>query len=66
MSRENTPTDNAVAERFMRNFKEHLIDGSNLQETLTNSEFKFRNSIIRKFVIKLNQTPNKKTDFKAV
>ena len=49
----------------MEKFKEHLIDGSNLPKTLRNSEFKFRNSIIRKFVIKLNQTPNKKTYFKA-
>ena len=45
----------------MRTFKGHLIDGSNLQETLINSEFKFGNYIIREFVTKLNQTPNKKT-----
>lgn len=28
MSRENTPTDNAIAERFMRTFKEHEIGNS--------------------------------------
>jgi transposase InsO family protein len=32
MARENTPTDNAVAERFMRTFKEHSINGKTLQE----------------------------------
>jgi len=65
MSRENTPTDNGVAERFMRTFKECTIDGSNLQETLINSEFKYRNSIIKKYVEKLNKTPNKKTNLKG-
>ena len=33
MSRENTPTDNSVAERFMRNFKEHKIDGRTLEQS---------------------------------
>jgi len=33
MSRENTPTDNSVAERFMRTFKEHKIDGRALEQS---------------------------------
>ena len=32
MPRENTPTDNAVAERFMRTFKKHLINGKTFEQ----------------------------------
>ena len=34
MSRENTLTDNAVGERFMRTFKEHRIDGITIEENI--------------------------------
>lgn len=34
MSRENTPTDNAVAERFMKTFKNHRIYGATIEEEL--------------------------------
>jgi len=61
MSRENTPTDNAVAERFMRKFKDHLIDGVKLQEALFNCEFRFRQTILRKYVENLNRTSNSQT-----
>lgn len=47
MSRENTPTDNAVAERFMRTFKEHQVNGKtfeqatqeDLQKAIKSSQF---------------------------
>lgn len=61
MSRENTPTDNAVVERFMRTFKDHLIDGVKLQEALFNCEFKSCKTIRRKYVENLNRTPNNQT-----
>jgi transposase InsO family protein len=34
MSRENTPTDNGVAERFMRTFKGHQIDGKIIEQAI--------------------------------
>ena len=37
MSRENTPTDNSVAERFMRTFKNHKIYNTTIEEKLSNS-----------------------------
>lgn len=36
MSRKNTPTDNSVAERFMRTFKEHRIHETTIEEKLSN------------------------------
>lgn len=36
MTRVNTPTDNAVAERFMRTLKEHKIDNTTIEEDLSN------------------------------
>lgn len=66
MSRQNTPTDNAVAERFMRTFKEHQI---NYRTMHTECQHMFRNkpsykgywAILRKYVNSLNNTPNLKT-----
>ena len=37
MARENTPTDNSVAERFMRTFKQHKIYNTTIEEKLSNS-----------------------------
>lgn len=67
MSRENTPTDNAVGERFMRTFKEHTIDGLSIEENIQNCLFKNPNfksfrSIINQYVESLNQKPNKKSN----
>ena len=36
MARENTPTDNPVAERFMRTFKNHKIYNTTIEEELSN------------------------------
>lgn len=36
-ARENTPTDNSVAERFMRTFKQHKIYNTSIEEKLSNS-----------------------------
>ena len=32
MSRENTPMDNAVAERFLKTFKEHRVNGMTIKQ----------------------------------
>jgi len=66
MSRENTPTDNAVAERFMRTFKEHKIDGITIEDLLTqcileNPNFRNSRSILNQYVKSLNEKPNKKS-----
>ena len=37
MTRENTPTDNSVAERYMRTFKEHKVDGITIEEKLSSA-----------------------------
>ena len=70
MTRENTPTDNAVAERFMRTFKEHTDEKNGLPLTIseqmfshitTNPEFRSSRSVLNKYVKSLNKRPNKKT-----
>jgi transposase InsO family protein/integrase len=66
MSRENTPTDNAVAERFMKTFKEHKIDGITIEDLLTrcileNPDFRNSRSILNQYVKSLNEKPNKKS-----
>lgn len=66
MSRENTPTDNAVAERFMKTFKEHKLEGKTIQEYLIDSfaqnpNFKNSRAILDKFVKSLNEKQNKKS-----
>ena len=60
MSRLNTPTDNSVAERFMRTFKEHKINGKSIEQeiqqaVLTNVGNKKFSSIINNFIKSLNQ-----------
>jgi len=66
MSRENTPTDNAVAERFMKTFKEHKTDGIRIEDLLTrcileNPNFRNSRSILNQYVKSLNKKPNKKS-----
>jgi integrase/recombinase XerD len=70
MSRENTPTDNAVAERYMRTFKEHKIEGKTIEQALqeivltsnnANANAKIFRSILNKFFKSLNRTPNNKS-----
>jgi integrase len=66
MSRENTPTDNAVAERFMKTFKEHKIDGITIEDRLTqctleNPNFRNSRSVLNQYVKSLNKKPNKKS-----
>jgi integrase/transposase InsO family protein len=67
MSRENTPTDNPVAERFMRTLKEHKIDNKTLeqvsQEALLSGGRSYGN-IVKLFIKSLNQKPNKKSFLK--
>lgn len=64
MSRENTPTDNAVSERFMRTFKNHIIEGKtfeqSIQEAFISGVRSYRN-IVNLFVKSLNRKPNKKS-----
>ena len=69
MSRENTPTDNAVGERFMRTFKEHVIDRLTIEEKIQkclfkDSNFKSFRSIINQYIKNLNEKPNKKSNNK--
>jgi integrase len=68
MSRENTPTDNAVAERFMRTFKEHQVGGKTFeqvtQESIISGEKPYRR-ILNIFIQSLNRRPNKKTLLKS-
>ena len=68
MSRENTPTDNAVAERFMRTFKEHKIEGKTFEQLVQESALlgsKSYRNIVNLFVKSLNKKLNKKSLFKA-
>ena len=68
MSRENTPTDNAIAERFMRTFKEHLIDGKTIEQFVQESALlgsKSYRNIVNLFVQSLNKKPNKKSLLKS-
>jgi hypothetical protein len=66
MSRENTPTDDAMAERFMKTFKEHKINGITIEDLLTrytlkNPNFRNSRSILNQYVKSLNEKPNKKS-----
>lgn len=67
MSRENTPTDNAVAERFMRTFKEDKINRKIIEQVV---HFKSKSisissrSVINNYVKSLNQKPNRKSILK--
>lgn len=68
MSRENTPTDNTVAERFMRTFKEHQVNGKTFehatQEFLMSGSKSYK-SILNIYMQSLNLRPNRKTIFKS-
>ena len=62
MSRENTLTDDSVAERFMRTFKEHEIFGKTFEQTIkesVTSGAKSYRSLTNIFII--NKRPNRKT-----
>jgi len=70
MTRPNTPTDNAIAERFMRTFKEHTDEKNGLSVTiseqifsyvLANPDFRSARSVLNRYVKSLNNRPNKKT-----
>lgn len=66
MARENTPTDNSVAERFMRTFKNHKIYNTTIEEKLYNSiaiepNFKSYRATLNTYVNSLNGKPNKKS-----
>lgn len=66
MARENTPTDNSVAERYMRTFKEHKVDGITIEEKLSsamalNSKFNSYRSYFNLYIKILNGIPNKKS-----
>lgn len=63
MIRENTPTDNSVAERFTRTFKNHKIYNTTIEEKLSNSiaiepNFKSYRATSNSYV---NNKPNKKS-----
>lgn len=65
MARENTPTDNAVAERFMRTFKEHAIYNTTIEEDISGalalqSSFNSYKACLNKYVKSLNLKPNSK------
>lgn len=66
MSRENTPTDNSVAERFMRTFKEDKIYDTTIKEALSNHigtepNYKSFRAVLNRYVRNLNTKPNKKS-----
>ena len=66
MSRRNTPTDNSVAERFMRTFKEHRINGRIIEQEIQEAVIMNRgnrkfSSIINKYIKSLNKKPNRKS-----
>ena len=70
MSRANTPKDNPVAERFMRTFKEHKIDGRTFQQELfyqveINSKFKGYRKVFNLFTKNVNLKPNRKSGNKS-
>jgi transposase InsO family protein len=67
MSFANTPTDNSVAERFMRTFKEHQINGTTFEQELNtqlsfNQSFKSFRIVLNKYIRSLNRIQDKKTD----
>lgn len=66
MSRANKPKDNPVAERFMRTFKEHKINGKTFQEELfsqieINSQFKGYRKFFNLYVKSIDLKPNTKS-----
>jgi len=70
MSRPNTPTDNPVAERFMRTFKNHEIENKNIQETIFDilidkPNHKSFRPVVKKYIDSLNRKPNSKSVLKS-
>lgn len=70
MFRPNTPTDNALAERFLRSFKEHKINQNTILDTITNelitnSKIISYRAIVRKYVDSINKVSKKKSNKKA-
>lgn len=66
MMRENTPTNNSVAERYMRTFKEHKLDGVTIEEkpssaAALNPKFNLYRSYYNLSINSLNSVPNKKS-----
>ena len=66
MSRANTPNDNDVTERFIRTFKEHVVNGKSFEEEvysqmLVNMNFKEYRKIFNLYINSLNFRPNKKS-----
>jgi transposase InsO family protein len=66
MARKNTPTDNSVAERYMRTFKKHKVDSITIEEKLSsaialNSKFNLYRSYFNLYIKSLNSIPNKKS-----
>nr|UBA15662.1 hypothetical protein [Pseudo-nitzschia hainanensis] len=65
MADKNTPTDKSVAERYMRTFKEHKVDGITIEEKLSsalalNSKFNSYRSDFNLYIKSLNGIiPNK-------
>lgn len=64
MMRENTPTNNSVAERQMRTFKEHKLDGVTIEEkpssaAALNPKFNSYRSYFNLYINSLNSVPNK-------
>lgn len=70
MSRANTPKDNPVAERFIRTFKEHKINGRTFQQELfyqmeINPKFKGYRKVFNLFVKSIKLKPNSKSGKKS-
>lgn len=70
ISRANTPKDNHVAERFIRTFKEHKINGRTFQQELfyqieIHSKFKGYRKVFNLFVKSINLKPNSKSGKKS-
>lgn len=66
MSRQNTPTDNGVIERYMRTLKNHTINAKKLQDRIfdtliTKPTQKSFRPLVKRYIEGLNQKPNLKT-----
>ena len=66
MDWENTSTDNSVAERFMRTFKEPQIHNTTIEEKILNAmvispDFSDYRAYFNKHIKSLNNTLNKKS-----
>jgi flagellar biosynthesis chaperone FliJ len=66
MLRENTPTDNCVAERLVRTFKEHKIYTSTIEKKIASgmaisATFNSYRKYLNQYVKSLNNKPNNKS-----